>query len=167
MSAYYRRRADGAARPRHRRCQCRRCGILPHEDTEPGHFKARAGRLLRIEKADAGRPRPTVPVMRRTAWPRGDLLQAELATGFEHAVHLGIKPVTVGDVHRYVLRPHHIEAHILERQVECTPLPVIDPADEPGQPSQHFGNPDEFGGQIDATDPAAVMPRDKSRGPSE
>jgi len=69
-------------------------------------------------------------------------------------VHFGIKPVAVGDVHRHVLRPHHIEAHILERQVECTPLPVVDAADEPGQLRQRLGNTDKFGGQIGAADPA-------------
>ena len=69
-----------------------------------------------------------------------ELLQREPAAGFQDAVHLAIKPVAVGDVHRGVLRPHDIKAQIVERQVERVALPVIDLAREPGQPRQHLGD---------------------------
>jgi hypothetical protein len=34
-----------------------------------------------------------------------------------NAVHPGIKPIAVGNVHRCILRPHDIEAAIIERKV--------------------------------------------------
>ena len=76
-------------------------------------------------------------------------------------MHLAIMRVAVGDVHRHILRPHDIEGDVLKRQIERTALAVIDPADKPGLFSQQLGDLDEFRGQIDAADAAAVAPGEK------
>jgi hypothetical protein len=105
--------------------------------------------------------------MRRSPRPGGDFLQGELAAGLEHPAHLAVEAVAVGDIHRGILRPHDIETHILERQVERIALPVIDPADEAGQAGQHLRDANELGGQIDAADTAAIMPGEIARRTTE
>ena len=141
--------------------------VLPCEHSETRLFEFLARRLGRKQEADTRLPCPRYGVVRQAAGPGRDLLQGEIAAASEHPMHLGVEPLAVCDVHRRILRPHDIEARIRERHVEGTTVLVVDPTDEPRALGQHFGNADEFCGQIDAADPAAVMPGEIPRRPAE
>jgi hypothetical protein len=104
--------------------------------------------------------------MRLAARAGHDFLQREPASRFEDAVHLGIEPIAIGDVHRGVLGPHHVEAHILERQIERVALAIADLSGQPGEPGQHLRHAAELGGQVDALDLAAVAAGEKPRWPA-
>jgi len=105
--------------------------------------------------------------MRLPAGTGDHFLQRQPASGFEDAVHFRIKPITIGDVHRGVLRPDHVEGHFFERQVERVALAIADLSGQPGALGQHLRHTAEFGGQVDALDLAAVAAGEKSRWPAD
>jgi hypothetical protein len=53
-----------------------------------------------------------------------DVVDRERPAGLQHAIHLSIEPSLVGDVHRNVLAPDHVEDCIGKRQVERVALSI-------------------------------------------
>ncbi len=81
-------------------------------------------------------------------------------------MHLGIEPIAIGDIHRSVLRPYHVEAPVFERQIERIALAITDLFRQSREPGQHLRHTAEFGGQVDALDLAAVAAGKKPRWPA-
>ncbi len=105
--------------------------------------------------------------MRRAALAGRHVIDREPAAGPEHAAHLVIEPVALGDVHGGVLRPNHVEALVLEGHVERIPLAIGDPVTKPGALRQHARQCAELRRQIEPDHRAGVGVRQKARGPAD
>src|SRR5438067_4612015 len=141
--------------------------VLPGDDTEAGALECGPGRLRRKQKADALVARPRRRVIRLASGTGRDVLQRQASAGLEHTTHLAIEAITVGDVHRRVLRPHDVEARVGKRQVERVSLPVGDLVGEPSTLCKHSGERDEFRSQVEAVDLAAELAGEIARGSAD
>jgi len=68
----------------------------------------------------------------------------------QHPSQLGEQPRFVGDVHRHVLGPGHVERRILEREVEGVAPAELDPVGLADAPGEVGGHVDQLLGEVDA-----------------
>ncbi len=98
---------------------------------------------------------------------RHRLLETQHAPGPKDTVEAGVEPALVGDVHAAVLRPHDVEAAIVERQVECIAHEMrhsIGKPHSPGQFSRYF---DVRRREVERSDQASVVRRQGARRSAE
>src|SRR5262245_36962040 len=151
---------------RHLLLQGLRSRVLPRDDPETDALERGAGRLWRGQKADAFVIGPGRRVIRLAAGAGGDLLERETPAGHQHAVHLAVEAIAIGDVHCRILRPHDIEARVGEWQIERVALSIGDLVGEPRALREHRGERDEFRREIEAGHLAAELAREVARRPA-
>src|SRR5262249_56341018 len=88
---------------------------------------------------------------------RRNVLEREASARREHATHLAIEAVAVGNIHGRILRPYEIEARVGKRQVERVTLTVGHLVGKPGALREHPSERDEFLGEIEAGHSAAEL----------
>src|SRR5262245_17082314 len=98
--------------------------------------------------------------MRVAARSRRDVLERESSCRRQHATHLAVEPVAVGDIHGRILRPYEIEARVGKRQLERVALAIGHLVGEPGALREHPSKRDEFLGEIEAGYSAAELARE-------
>src|SRR5262245_44936969 len=152
---------------RHLLLQGIRSRVLPRDDPETDALERGAGRLWRGQKADAFVIGPGRRVIRLAAGAGGDLLERETPAGHQHAAHLAVEAIAIGDVHCRILRPHDIEARVGEWQIERVALSIGDLVGEPRALREHRGERDEFRREIEAGHLAAELAREIARRPAD
>src|SRR5215471_20869095 len=105
--------------------------------------------------------------MRLAARPGRDILEREPSVRRQHATHLAVEAITVGDIHGRILRPYEIEARVGKRHGERVTLAIGHLVGEPGALREHFRERDEFLGEIKAGHSAAERAREVARGPAD
>ena len=134
-------------------CRCRL--VFPEQDVEAGFLQQRSCLLRGAQEARRRRVGPHHRVGRLASRSLRDILDCQPPAGLQHPVHLRVVALSVGDVHRHVLRPRQIETPVSEWQIERRALFEVHPIGQPGATGELDRRGDEFGSQVDPGDPAA------------
>src|SRR5262249_7760020 len=105
--------------------------------------------------------------MRIAARPRRDVLEREPSGRDQHAMHLAVEPVAVGDIHGRILRPYEIEARVGNGEGERVTLGVVPLGGGGGGLREHPGERDDFWGEMEAGHAAAELACEVAGGPAD
>ena len=119
------------------------------------------------EMALLRRCRPRDREMKRSTGAGGHVPQREATARCKDAMHLGVEPALVRDVHLNVLAEHDVEGRVVEWELRDVGREDLDHVAEPDGVVEPFGDVAVLGREIDRCDTGTLLGRDQAGGPAD